>query len=490
MIEKLLGKLLNQEKNQSSNEGKIMNNLNLKQIIKYSSADLIAGKVDKIIKEIVIDSRKVKADYLFIAIIGENKDGHRFIKEAVKNGAAAVIVDRKVEDKSILESDISILRVTDTTKALQSIASNYRISFDNLKLIAVTGSAGKTTTKDLVFSVLSEKYKCLKTKGNYNNHIGLPLTLLRLTGKEDFAIIEMGMSARGEIKLLAQIAQPDIGVITNVAKAHLKQLGTLKNIAQAKKELIDHLGKNKLAILNYDNTYTSQMIPNTKAEVISFGFDQRADINILENEFDSNQEILFFKVQYKNKIYNFKYDKAGKHNLYNSLIAILIGFEFNLNQPEIQQGLLKGIYSDLRMKFISLKNGAKLINDSYNANPLAVRAAVDVLVKYNAERKIVILSSMLELGSDSKEIHKKVGEYIARKKIDFLFTIGSEAKAIALGAEAIMPDANIISFEDKNKCISYLKKNIKKKDLILIKGSRANKLETIAKELKTEFGEL
>ena len=218
-----------------------MKNLSLQKIIDFSGAELLQGNSKQSIEEIVIDSREVKDNYLFIAIIGENQDGHLYLEDAVNNGAGAVIVDRELESDFLEISGVAVLKVDDTTRALQKIAHNYRQSFPELKVIAVTGSAGKTTTKDLIYSVLSQNYNCLKTEGNYNNHIGLPLTLLRLTAEKEFAVLEMGMSALGEIKLLAKIAEPDYGIVTNVAAAHLKQLGSLEKIAQAKKELIDNL---------------------------------------------------------------------------------------------------------------------------------------------------------------------------------------------------------------------------------------------------------
>src|SRR6056297_231152 len=247
-----------------------MQNLSLQKIIDFSGAELIQGDNDLIIEEIVIDSREVKNNFLFIAIIGENQDGHQYLEDTVKNGATALIVDREIKNDFIKNNEISILKVDNTTKALQDIAHNYRMTFEDLKVIAVTGSAGKTTTKDLIYSVLSQKYNCLKTVGNYNNHIGLPLTLLQLTAEKKFAIVEMGMSALAEIDLLAKIAVPDLGVVTNVAAAHLKQLGSLENIAKAKKELIDNLSSSDTAVLNYDNLYTRKMGKDSKAEVLYF----------------------------------------------------------------------------------------------------------------------------------------------------------------------------------------------------------------------------
>jgi UDP-N-acetylmuramoyl-tripeptide--D-alanyl-D-alanine ligase len=463
-----------------------MQNLSLEKIIKYSGAELLQGDREQIIEEIVIDSREVKDDYLFIAIIGENQDGHLYLEDALKNGAKAVIVDREIENKFLKDSEISILKVDDTTKALQNIAHEYRKSFSDLKVIAVTGSAGKTTTKDLIYSVLKQKYSCLKTEGNYNNHIGLPLTLLRLTADNKFAVLEMGMSALGEIELLAKIAEPDFGIVTNVAAAHLEQLGSLENIAKAKKELIDQLGTQDTAILNYDNTYTRKMGETAESEVLYFGFDRGADIQVLDYYFDSEKENLSFKVKYEKQDYTFNFKKAGRHNIYNAITAIIIALKIGLKPVEIQQGLLQAEFSANRMEIIKLSNGARIINDSYNANPLAVKAALDVLEELKAERKIAILASMLELGFESKLKHQEVGAYAVQKGVDLLITIGSKARAIAAGADSEMAADKIIILDNNQDCIDFLGAEIKADDLILIKGSRANKLEEIIAGIKNK----
>lgn len=461
-----------------------MQNLSLQKIIDFSGAELLFGAADLIIEEIVIDSREVKDNYLFIAIIGENQDGHQYLEEAIKNGASALIVDREIKSNYI--NDISILKVEDTTKALQDIAHNYRLSFKNLKVIAVTGSAGKTTTKDLIYALLSQKYNCLKTKGNFNNQIGLPLTLLRLTGREKFAVVEMGMSSLGEIDLLAKIAVPDIGIVTNVAAVHLENLANLENIAKAKKELIDNLSKTGIAILNYDNFYTRKMAEDNLAEILYFGFEDGADIQALSYTFNQDKDLVDFTILYKNEKFKFKFNKAGKHNIYNLMAALIIAFKYNLSQSKIQEALLKVEFSDLRMEFIELKNGVKIINDSYNSNPIAVKAALDVLFEKKGKRKIAVLASMLELGKSSVQKHREIGEYAAGKSLDILITIGQEAENIASAAVAKMKAENIFILADNQACINLLRKEMQSGDLILIKGSRANKLEEIVKELRIE----
>lgn len=463
-----------------------MKNLSLTKIINFTGASLLHGNKKTKIEEIVIDSREVKKNFLFIAIIGENQDGHKYLEDAVAAGAAAVIVDREIKDDYLKKSNTAVLKVKDTTKALQDIAHNYRKTFKDLKVIAVTGSAGKTTTKDLIYSVLKEKYNCLKTEGNYNNHIGLPLTLLRLNGQEDFAVVEMGMSALGEIDLLAKIAEPEIGVITNVAAAHLKQLGSLENIARAKGELLDNLGKKDTAILNYDNPYTKKMGEKLSSKVIYFGFEKGADLQAKSYIYEQEKNILKFSIKYRNNFYNFKFNKAGKHNVYNAMVALIIAFENQLQISEIQKGLLKAEFSSLRMEFVELNNKAKIINDSYNANPLAVKAALDVLAETKGKRKIAVLASMLELGNKSSKKHREIGSYAAEKNLDFLITIGEKGAEIAAGAKTKMEPEKIIVLETNKEAIDFLAAEIKKDDLILIKASRGNKLEEIVLGLENK----
>jgi UDP-N-acetylmuramoyl-tripeptide--D-alanyl-D-alanine ligase len=457
-----------------------MKNISLKEIKKAASADLITGELNMDINKIKIDSRKIETGDLFIAIIGENQDGHQFLKSAVENGASAVIVDRLVS----LPDKITVLKVEDTTRALQDIANYYRIKQLELKVIAVTGSAGKTTTKDMTASVLSQKFSTLKTEGNYNNHIGLPLTLLKLDGSEDFAVLEMGMSGFGEIELLSEIALPDVGIITNVGAAHLEQLGSIENIAKAKKELIDSLDESGVVFLNYDNKYTKKMGKEFEGKIVYFGFEKGADLRVIDYSFNKNGLRQNFSVKYRDEFYNFYIKKLGKHNIYNALCAAAVGLEYNISEGDIQKGLLEADFTSLRMETITLANKAVLINDCYNANPLSVRAAVDVLYEFPGKRKIAVLASMLELGKDSAAAHKNIGNYIFEKNIDILVTVGEKAAEIALGAaEAGMFNEKIYSFNKKEEAADFLKSEYREKDIILIKGSRANEMEKISEKL-------
>jgi len=459
-----------------------MEKMKIRKIKEALSAELLSCDSEREVENIAIDSREVKAGDLFIALKGDNDDGHNYLEDAAANGASAVIVE---EIPSGFEgTEMAVLKVEDTTEALQQLAAYYRQKQTKLKVVAVTGSAGKTTTKDMTAAVLAQKYNTLKTKGNYNNHIGLPLTLLSLSGEEDYAVLEMGMSGFGEIDLLAEIASPDIGIVTNVGPAHLKQLGSLENIAKAKKELIDALDKSDTAFLNYDNQYTRKMADSFEGRVIYYGFERGADLRIICHNFNKKDFRQEFEVKYLGKEYKFYIKKPGKHNLYNALAAVGVGFENELDAEEIQKGLLEADFTSLRMEILELAENITLINDCYNANPLSVKAAADVLSEFEAERRIAVLSSMLELGPKSNSAHRNIGRYIYQKNIDLLLTVGNEAELIAQGAaEAGMPPEAIFSFDSNEQTAEFLAENLKERDVVLIKGSRANKMEEIADKL-------
>ncbi|RCW51378.1 MULTISPECIES: UDP-N-acetylmuramoyl-tripeptide--D-alanyl-D-alanine ligase [unclassified Halanaerobium] len=460
-----------------------MQELNIRQIKEAVNGKIIQGNPKSLITDISIDSREVMPGDLFIPIIGKNNDGHNFIEEAVDNGAEAVIVDRAVKSYPHL----AIILVKDTTCALQDLAHYYRMRFFDLEVIGVTGSAGKTTSKDMIAAVISEKYDVLKTGGNYNNHIGLPLTLFKLSGKEDFAVLEMGMSGLGEIKLLSSIAFPKYGVVTNVGPAHLKQLGSVTKIAEAKSELIESLPKDGIAFLNYDDNNTRKMAANFSGRTVFFGCQAGADYQVIKSEYIIKESRHYFTVLNSNKKYIFYLRKPGQHNIYNALPAVAIGFELGLSKKEIQNGLNRVKYSPLRMDIFELKNKSIIINDTYNANPLSMRAALDVLSDLKGKRKIAVLGGMLELGERTRSAHLRIGDYLYQQNYDILLTVGHPADIIAEGAlEAGMYEDNVILCSGNRETAEHLLHIISADDLILIKGSRANKMEEIVDILREQ----
>ncbi|MGM0436878.1 MAG: UDP-N-acetylmuramoyl-tripeptide--D-alanyl-D-alanine ligase [Bacillota bacterium] len=452
-----------------------MEELSIKKIREAVGGKIVQGNPEAKVKNVCIDSRILKEEDLFIAIIGERFDGHSFIEEAVNKGAKAVIVDRSIKPYP----NLSIIRVKDTTEALQDLAHFNRMRYKDLKVVGVTGSVGKTTTKDMLAWVLKQKYKVLKSEGNYNNHYGLPLSLLSLEGDEDIAVLEMAMSNIGEIKKLAEIAKPEIGVVTNVGQAHLENLDNVANVAEAKKELIEGLPEKGLAVLNYDNDYVRKMDSAfTGKKIIYYGLQDSADIyasNIKHNYENKNIEFeLFFKDEKKDIVIN----KPGEHNIYNALAAISIAREFDVDWDLIKESFKNLDFSSLRLD-IREKDDFTVINDSYNANPLSMKAAIDVLKDISKKRSIAVLGDMLELGPKKEEAHYEVGKYLAKKNIDILITVGDLGEIIANAAEDYMENENIYRVENNKNAYEILNELKEKEDCILVKGSRKMKMEEI-----------
>ncbi|MCX5749098.1 MAG: UDP-N-acetylmuramoyl-tripeptide--D-alanyl-D-alanine ligase [Candidatus Saganbacteria bacterium] len=425
------------------------------------------------------DTRTIKKGSLFIALIGDTHDGHNFINEAFRKGASAAIVSRPVN--KIPRGKITI-KVFDALKALQDIAHFHRNKF-KAKIIAVTGSSGKTTTKDMISSVLSQAGTTLKTKENLNNEIGVPLTLLMLAKKHRFAVIEMGMQGLGEIGFLSKITSPDIAVITNTGKAHLGKLKTRKNIAKAKAEVLGYLSKTGRAILNRDDDYFDLMKRSCgKRRIVTFGIKKRADMTA-ENIKDDGTAVSFDLVNKdgRNKIV---LPLPGKHNVYNALSAIAAAKVLGISEDKIKAGLLNFRPSGKRMAIFVNKNGAKIINDTYNANPYSMKAALDVLATQKG-RKIAVLGDMFELGRSAKKEHELIGKMIPGLCIDVLLTSGTLSKNIYLSAVSINPGGKYFHFKDKNAIIRKLKHVISKGDIVLFKASRGMRFEKIAENFLT-----
>jgi UDP-N-acetylmuramoyl-tripeptide--D-alanyl-D-alanine ligase len=454
--------------------------MNIEDIRKAVNGKIVQGDPSSEIHNISIDSRKLEPGDLFIAIIGERFDGHNFISEAVGKGARALIVDRSIK----AYPNIAIIRVKDTTKALQELAHYNRIRYKSLEVIGVTGSVGKTTTKDMIASILQEQYKILKSRGNYNNYYGLPLSLLSLKGNEDLAVVEMAMSNLGEIKLLTEIASPRIGVVTNVGPAHLKNLDNVNNVAKAKQELIEGLPEDGIAILNYDNDFVRGMDEAfTGKRVIYYGLDNDADIFADNINTDEKEKNISFDVNYNGNKISTMINKPGEHNIYNALAAIAVAREYKIDWNIIKDGLKNLNVSSLRLD-IKESSGITIINDTYNANPLSMKAGINVLTDLAKDRTIAVLGDMLELGPQEEKAHYKLGKYIARKGINELITVGKLSEIIANGAEDHgLDDSNIYRVSGNDQAVEILQNISGRGDSILIKGSRKMKMERIVDEL-------
>lgn len=413
------------------------------------------------------DNRSVKAGDLFVAIRGEKFDGHDFAASAVENGAVAVLCERE------LEVDVPCLVVEDSIRGLQAIASGYRAEFFP-KVVGVTGSVGKTTTKEMIASVLSEKYNTLKTEGNLNNEIGLPFTVLNLNKNHEAAVIEMGMNHFGEISRLTRIARPDIAVISAIGESHIEFLGSKEGILKAKLEILEGLSDNGIVILNGDDEYLLSLKGKLPFKTIYYGItNKEADIFATAKSISLN-EITFTVRETEN--FEFKINCGGEHNLKNALAAVAVGRELGLSNEEIASGLEKFENTGMRQKIIK-KDGRTIINDCYNANPDSMRASLKLLSDTEG-RKIAVIADMLELGETSKDAHIELGK-LAAEMADIIFVTGDMREYVKAGAG----DAEIYAFEDVPSLCAKLKEVWTEGDTVLVKASRGMRLERVVESL-------
>ncbi len=424
------------------------------------------------------DSRKIQKGELFIPLKGERFDGHDYISEVYNKGIQVVL-----SEKHIGHENKPYIIVENTLTALQDIASWYKDRFD-LRIVAVTGSSGKTTTKDMIASVLSQRYKVLKTEGNLNNAIGLPMTLLNLDSTHQIAVLEMGMNSLGEIEKLAYIARPDIGVITNVGTAHIERLKTRENILKAKLELYTYFNSNNLAIINGDNDLLRN-VDSESFQIIKFGLDDSNDISAI-NILEHGEEGVEFEVDIDNVIYEIKVPVPGLHNVYNALTAICIGLKLNMNMKEIKEGISKFKPSKLRMDIFNLRNNIRIINDAYNANPESMYAAISTLASFNKQgRTVCILGDMLELGDEACKLHSQVGRFAHQAGVGLLITVGALSEYIRKGAvESGFNTENAYHFNTNAEACKSAISQLKSGDTVLIKGSRGMQMEEIVEYLR------
>lgn len=439
---------------------------------------------DLVIKGISIDSRKIESHNLFIAIRGERFDGHDFIREALDKGASCVILDvNRFSNKekfffSSTKGKRAVL-VEDTRTALQKIAKWHRSKF-KLIVVGVTGTNGKTTTKEMIAEVLSKKYRVLRSEKSFNNQIGVPLTLLKLTSETEVLVLELGMSQPGEIAILTKMVQPDFGLITNIGPAHLEFMGSLEKIAEAKFELLKDMKEKGTIILNADDPWLYHKGLKEKREVYTYGLEKKADF--IAGKISQNGNGFFsFLV---NRSYPINLKLLGKHNVYNALAAFSVGSILGVEKNEIKEALENYTPFEWRME-LSIIDGIKILNDSYNANPLSMEKALETLKGMKTEgRRIAVLGDMLELGEKSYEFHKKIGEKVKEYGMDYLYTFGKMSLGYAEGATRKgFKREDIFSFQDKKTLLENLLKFLRTGDLILFKGSRKMRLEEIVKDL-------
>lgn len=457
--------------------------IKVKDILNTCNAKLIFGDLNEICENFSKDTREIGIGDVYIGIKGENFDGSSFFEKALENGAKVCIIEHTEIKNEIKQKyqDRTIIEVENSIEALQKIAT-FKRNMYNIPVVAVTGSVGKTSTKDILASVISKKYKVLKTEGNLNNHIGLPLTILKLKDHEAL-VVEMGMSALGEISTLTNIAKPTISVITNVGTSHIGNLGSRQNILKAKLEILEGMDENGTLVINNDNDMlNSWNKTNNTYKVTTFGIDNPSNVNAKEVKLEEYSSKFIAEVN--NEKLNVEVLVGGKHFVYNSLCSIAVGKLLKIDNKEILDGIKEFKLTKNRMDVKKNSNNVTIINDCYNANYDSMKAAIEYLSKISAKRKIAVLGDMLELGEYSKNLHEKVGEEIAKNKIDILITVGNEAKNIVKKATELgINKENTYNFNTNEEAISLIKNTLKPEDAVLIKASNGMHFNKIVEEI-------
>ncbi len=462
----------------------------VKEVLEITGGRLLAGSEKTTISRAVIDSREAREGDLFFPLAGEKTDGHHYILDALERGAAGALAENWALEHfkdSVFPEGKTVVVVEDSLRCLQELARYHRNRF-NIHLVAVTGSNGKTTTKDFIAAVLAQRYHVLKTEGNLNNHIGLPLMLLRLTAEHQAVVLEMGMSGYGEIALLASLSRPTAGVITNIGEAHLEMLGSRENIARAKGELLEFMGPDDPVYLNVDDLSLRLMGERFNGRVFFYGFAEKAHLRALKY-WPSEPGYCFEALLPGGGSETFWIPLPGQHNVYNALAATAVGNGLGLTGREIRAGLAAAEFSGMRMERTLTNGGYWIINDAYNASPTSVKSVLNFLEEWSGpKKKIAVLGDMLELGKDSQELHLEVGRYVQAKGIDFLVTVGEQARFIARGAvQAGFPRELVFCCPDVEEAVSCLDVLLEKEAVLLIKGSRGMRLERIAESLIGQY---
>ena len=442
------------------------------------------GNSSRQLKGVSIDSRTIKPGELFVPLKGEHTDGHNFLKEVKARKAGAALVRNNFPSRRI-PPGLPFIRVKSPLKALGAMARHYRLKFD-IPVIAITGSCGKSTVKEMVAAILFTKFRGLKSEGNFNNELGLPLTLFRLKEEDQVAVLEMGMNRPGEIAYLTRISEPSIGLITNINPVHLEGLASLRGISRAKEELLLNLPRGARAILNYDDPYLRKMGERFRGEVLTFGLEKGADFRATEIR-ESGGALSF----YLNEKEKFFLPLLGRANVYNALAAIAAASLFDISFKKMRQAL-RNIKSLPQRLEIAEIGGLKIINDTYNANPASYRLAVDSLISLGGKgRLIVVAGDMLELGRLSARAHYELGYYIGKKGIDFLITLGAWQKKIREGAgRARMKKENIFLASSPGEAATILLNMARPCDKILFKASRKIGLERAVNVLSSSLSSL
>ena len=450
-----------------------MRNITIGDILKMTGAEA-SFEIDENARvcNISNDSRDIKEDTIYAAIVGERLDGHDFARAALENGAIAAIVEKRVTEKDIL--------VKDTRRALKDIAMGYRSRFD-IPFLAVTGSSGKTTTKDMLYFAVSESRKTLRNLGNLNSEIGLPMTVFNLDESHECAVLEMGMYVQGEIDYLAEIVKPHFAIITNVGVAHIQSAGSRENILKAKMEIANYMTQSDVLLINGDNDMLQTVdMGAMKPSVYKYGLEEHNDIRLIS--YETTESGMKIRADILGKITEYEIPTLGIHNIYNSLSVMGLCSLMGLDMKKSAEGIRKYQPSKYRMEIKSV-SGKTLIEDFYNANPDSLRASIETFRQMQGERKVAVLADMLELGEISEKEHMNAGIQ-ASEIFDVIICIGSDAKYIGKGAiENGFDKGRVYYFANNEEAVSEINSILRPGDAVLMKGSRGMKLEEVAESI-------
>lgn len=443
-------------------------------LARITKGAIVSGDGAVSIKSISTDTRTISGGELFIPLVGENYDGHDYIHEALAKGATGCLTDRDIDGTM---TGKLMVKVDDTLGGLQAIAAFVRMPL-KAKVLAITGSTGKTTTRAICEKIIRSRFNTVSSRASFNNEVGVPLTLLKANDETEVIILEMAMRGLGQIARLCEIAKPDIGCITNVGKTHYELLGSEENIGKAKGELVESIPGNGIVVLNIDDVFTDRYRDLTPARVITYGLDARADIRA-EN-ITMADRCPVFDLLIDGQSYYVRLGLMGRHNVYNAMAAAGMALAAGVDAVDIVKGLAGAENESMRMQVEMTADGVTVINDTYNANPDSMRAALTILADYESGSKIAVLGDMLELGDISIAEHRSLGRFTAKAGIDMLVTVGNLAREISHAAiEAGLKHDSVHHCVDHDTAVRFVKNRLKPGDVVLAKASRALMFEKI-----------
>ena len=466
-----------------------MKNITVKEILDQTGGRLLQGSMDHFMRGACIDSREVTAENGFFPMKGARADGHDYLADVLKRGCRLLVIsdEEKVPGEDVLgemglkKDDVSVILVPDTLRALQQLAKYYIAALPLKKKIAVTGSVGKTSTRDMLYYVASTRYKTGRNQKNYNNEFGLPLTILSFDEDLEVAVLEMGMDSRGEIDVLADMVRPDIAVITTIGISHIENLGSREGIRQAKMEVTGYFTPESVLVVNQSCDLLQKDMVAGNYRVVTVGNDGKSDF-IVSNVCDFGDKGIKYTLDRNHKQYEVSLPVPGAHNAMNSALAIAVGELLDISPEEAAAGLQQAELTAKRLN-VRGKNGIKVIDDTYNAAPESMRSAINTLLATKGIRKVAILSDMKELGPESEAFHRQVGSYAGEQHIDFLVTVGDHARYIGLGAAPYLGEEHVKHYDSREELIGDLEQLIRPGDVVLVKGSRSMEMEKVVKKI-------